>query len=143
MTISRLTLTKFGFQSLLSISTGSSSILQKDNYSHVIHLSGYDKIKNWFSNTRQKDALLWRLANPSITDQYNLASTLLTVHIEGREMKLRPQALEHCKESDWSDEFFYQVVLVNDWKMVGKVREMKLREEAAYGLLELRLRRLP
>ena len=43
-------------------------------------------------------------------------------------MKLRPQALEHCNESDWSDAFFYEVVLVNDWKMVEKVKGSGLKE---------------
>lgn len=87
--------------------------------------------------------MTWRQNNPSIQDQYNLASTLRSATIEGREMKLRPQALAHCAEDGWSDAFFYEVVLVNDWKMVGRSWEDRMREDAAYGLLELGLRGLP
>lgn len=115
------------------------SHLPKTDIMLIFTSSNYAKIKNWFSNTRQKDAQLWRLANPSITDQYNLASTLQTILVEGREMKLRPKALENCAESDWSDDFFHDVVLFHDW-MLNLVRTNRRRDDAAYGLLELRLR---
>lgn len=142
---SLLTLTKLGFRSLLFTSTGTSFSFRRTYVIIFLYIpySGYDKIKNWFSNTRQKDAMQWRTANPSITEQYNLASTLRNANIEGREMKLRPQALDHCAEGGWSDGFFYEVVLVNDWKMVGRSWEQRMREDAAYGLLELGLRGLP
>jgi len=96
----------------------------------------YDKIKNWFSNNRQKDASEYRALHPR--DKYDLAATLRQIICEGREMRLRPSALEHCNEEEWTDNFFYEVVLINDFRLTVKERNEKAHQDAAYIMLEMK-----
>jgi len=96
----------------------------------------YDKIKNWFSNNRQKDASEYRALHPD--DKYDLAATLLQVTCEGRELRIRPSALEHCDEEEWTDNFFSEVVLINDFRLTVKERNEKAHQEAAYVMLDLK-----
>jgi len=96
----------------------------------------YDKIKNWFSNNRQKDASEHRTLHPK--DKYDLAATLRQITCEGRELRLRRSALEHCHEEEWSDNFFYEVVLINDFRLAVKERNEKAHQEAAYAMLDIK-----
>jgi len=96
----------------------------------------YGKIKNWFSNNRQKDASEYRALHP--TDKYDLATTLRQVTCEGRELRMRPSALEHCNEDEWTDSFFNEVVLINDFRLMVKERNEKAHQDAAYVMLEIK-----
>jgi len=96
----------------------------------------YDKIKNWFSNNRQKDASEYRALHPR--GKYDLAATLRQITCEGRELRLRPSALEHCSEEEWTDSFFYEVVLINDFRLAVRERNEKAHKEAAYTMLDIK-----
>jgi len=53
-------------------------------------------------------------------------------------MRLRPSALEHCNEEEWTDNFFYEVVLINDFRLTVKERNEKAHQDAAYIMLEMK-----
>jgi len=96
----------------------------------------YDKIKNWFSNNRQKDASEYRALHP--TGKYDLAANLDQITCEGRELRMRPSALEYCDEEEWTDTFFHEVVLINDFRLLVKERNDKAHQEAAHVLLDMK-----
>ena len=99
-------------------------------------LSRYDKIKNWFSNNRQKDASEHKALHPR--EKYDLAASLRLVNCEGRELRMRPSALEYCDEGDWTDSFFSEVVLINDFRLTVKERNEKAHQDAAYAMLDIK-----
>jgi len=96
----------------------------------------YDKIKNWFSNNRQKDAAEFRVSHPRA--KYDLAATLVPITCEGRELRMRPDALTACPEADWTDSFFYEVVLIHDFRLVVRERNERLRVDTASMMLDLK-----
>lgn len=51
---------------------------------------------------------------------------------------MRPSVLEQCDEEGWSDNFFYEVVLINDFRLMVKARNDQLLQDAALGMLGLR-----
>jgi len=93
----------------------------------------YDKIKNWFSNSRQKDASDFRALHPD--DKYDLSAALRQITCEGRELRMRPSALDSCDEEEWTDQFFYEVVLINDFRMTVRKRNAEANRDAANVLL--------
>jgi len=93
----------------------------------------YDKIKNWFSNSRQKDASDFRAQYPE--GKYDLSAALCQITCDGREIRMRPSALDHCDKEDWSDSFFYEVVLINDFRLTVKKRNAEVDRDAANVLL--------
>jgi len=93
----------------------------------------YAKIKNWFSNSRQKDATDFRALHPD--EKYDLSAALCQITCDGRELRMRPSALEHCSEEDWSDAFFDEVVLINDFRLTVKRRNADVDRDAANVLL--------
>ena len=54
-------------------------------------------------------------------------------------MRLRPSALEHCKAEEWTDNFFYEVVLINAFRMKVKEVNDTAHREAAYVLLDIKM----
>ncbi|KAF7966564.1 hypothetical protein HWV62_37865 [Athelia sp. TMB] len=96
----------------------------------------YDKIKNWFSNNRQKDAADFRVSYPKA--RYDLAATLVPMTCEGRELRMRPSALAACPEADWTDSFFYEVVLIHDFRLVVKERNERQRVDTASMMLDMK-----
>ena len=54
-------------------------------------------------------------------------------------MRLRPSALEHCKAEEWTDNFFYEVVLINAFRMKVKEDSDTAHREAAYVLLDIKM----
>lgn len=48
---------------------------------------------------------------------------------------MRPSALDHCDKEDWSDSFFYEVVLINDFRLTVKKRNAEVDRDAANVLL--------
>lgn len=99
-------------------------------------LSRYDKIKNWFSNNRQKDAAEFRVNHPRA--KYDLAATLVAITCEGRELRMRPSALAACPEVDWTDSFFYEVVLIHDFRLLVKERNARLTLDTASVMLDMK-----
>jgi len=77
----------------------------------------YHQVKNWFSNQRQKDAR----ANRE-NGQYSLASALCKITCDGRVLRLRSSALECCMAEDWSDQFFEEVVMIHNVKILLRLR---------------------
>lgn len=106
--------------------------------SHTALPSRYDKIKNWFSNNRQKDAAEFRVSNPHSQAKYDLAATLVPITCEGRELRMRPSAMAACPEADWTDDFFYEVVLIHDFRLLVRERNESLRLDAASVMLDMK-----
>jgi hypothetical protein len=51
---------------------------------------------------------------------------------------MRPSALEYCDEEEWTDNFFYEVVLINDFRLLVKERNEKAHQEAAYVMIDMK-----
>jgi len=87
----------------------------------------YHQVKNWFSNQRQKDS---RANRENAVSPTTLASSLRKITCENRVLRIRPSALECCTAEEWSDQFFEEVVMVHNVKILMKLRRL----EAAMAL---------
>lgn len=99
--------------------------------------SGFTKAKNWFSNQRQEVAKRSRDQNPG--QAYDpLSFVKLVTCSEGRDIKVRPSALEHCKAEEWTDELFEQIVLISDYRLMVIEKNKQADMDAASIMLDLK-----
>jgi len=84
----------------------------------------YHQVKNWFSNQRQKKSRANR-ENSYHSFPTTLASSLRKVTCHGRILRLRPSALKCCTAEEWSDQFFEEVVMVHNVKILMKLRRLE------------------
>jgi hypothetical protein len=89
--------------------------------------SEYHQVKNWFSNQRQKNSRTNRENTRHSLSPTTLVSTLRKVTCEGRVLRLRPSALECCPADDWSDQFFEEVVMVHNVKVLMRLRRSEAK----------------
>lgn len=105
-------------------------------HAYTCSSSRYDEIKTRFSNNHQKGAAELRVCHPTAKD--DLGSTLVPITCEGREVRMRPDALAACPQADRSDESFYEVVLIHDFRLLVKEWNERVGLEAASGLLDIK-----
>ncbi|KAF9015544.1 hypothetical protein BDQ17DRAFT_1341250 [Cyathus striatus] len=81
----------------------------------VIIRRAFKQVKNWFSNERQK----------------NKVGEVVSIQTEdGERLRIRPEALAVCEQ--WSDQFFEEVVMVHNFKIL---RQMRWEADRAAGTL--------
>jgi len=90
----------------------------------------YKQVKNWFSNQRQKDSRANREnATDAISDYSSPPpghlSALRKVECEGRTLRLRPHALEHFPKETWSDQFFEEILMIQNVRLMFRLRNRR------------------